>query len=70
MFNYVKLISGIIKYAIRRFSIITGGHTVIYSMSPEADRAFLKDVLKLTHVDVGGGLLCIRQTRMMFTCFI
>ena len=27
--------------------MITGGHTVIYSTDPYADRAFLRDVLKL-----------------------
>jgi hypothetical protein len=37
--------------------MITGGHVVIYSTNPEADRAILRDILKLTHVDVGGGWL-------------
>ena len=37
--------------------MITGAHSIIYSTRPEADRAFLRDVLKLTHVDVGGGWL-------------
>lgn len=37
--------------------MITGAHTVIYSKDPEADRAFLRDVLKLPHVDVGHGWL-------------
>jgi hypothetical protein len=37
--------------------MIVGAHSIIYSRSPEADRAFLRDVLKLTHVDVGGGWL-------------
>ena len=37
--------------------MINGGHTVIYSTDADADRAFLRDVLKLTHVDVGGGWL-------------
>jgi hypothetical protein len=37
--------------------MIIGGHSVIYSKNPDADRAFLRDVLKLTHVDVGGGWL-------------
>jgi hypothetical protein len=36
---------------------IIGAHSIIYSKDPEADRAFLRDVLKLTHVDVGGGWL-------------
>jgi hypothetical protein len=37
--------------------MITGAHSIIYSKSPEADRAFLRDVLKLTNVDVGDGWL-------------
>jgi hypothetical protein len=37
--------------------MLTGAHTVIYSTNPEADRAFFRDVLKLTKVDVGGGWL-------------
>lgn len=37
--------------------MITGAHSVIFSRNPEADRAFLKDVLDLPHVDVGGGWL-------------
>src|ERR1700674_1027165 len=37
--------------------MIIGGHTIIYSKKPEADRAFLRDVLKLTDVDGGGGWL-------------
>ena len=37
--------------------MITGAHTVIYSTNPEADRVFLRDVLKLTNVDVGDGWL-------------
>jgi hypothetical protein len=37
--------------------MISGAHSVIYSTDAEADRAFLRDVLKLTHVDVGHGWL-------------
>lgn len=37
--------------------MITGAHSIIYSTNPEADRAFLRDVLRLTHVDVGDGWL-------------
>ena len=37
--------------------MINGAHSIIYSKNPEADRAFLRDVLKLPHVDVGGGWL-------------
>jgi hypothetical protein len=37
--------------------MIIGAHSVIYSTNPEADRAFLRDVLKLPHVDVGDGWL-------------
>ena len=37
--------------------MISGAHTIIYSTNAEADRDFLRDVLKLTHVDVGDGWL-------------
>jgi hypothetical protein len=37
--------------------MITGAHSLIYTKNPEADRAFLRDVLKLPHVDSGGGWL-------------
>jgi len=37
--------------------VIVGAHSIIYSKDAEADRAFLRDVLKLTHVDVGEGWL-------------
>ncbi len=37
--------------------MIIGAHSIIYSINPEADRAFLRDVLHLTNVDVGGGWL-------------
>lgn len=37
--------------------MITGLHAVVFSKKPEADRAFLRDVFKLSHVDVGGGWL-------------
>src|SRR5436190_5463359 len=37
--------------------MIIGAHSIIYSTNPEADRAFLRDILKLSHVDVGHGWL-------------
>lgn len=37
--------------------MIIGAHSIIYSKRPEADRAFLRDVIKLTNIDVGGGWL-------------
>jgi len=37
--------------------MIIGAHSIIYSKDAEADRAFLRDVLKLTHVDAGHGWL-------------
>lgn len=37
--------------------MIIGAHSIIYSKSPEADRAFLRDVLRLPNVDVGDGWL-------------
>ncbi len=37
--------------------MISGAHAIIYSTDAQADRAFLRDVLKLPHVDVGDGWL-------------
>ena len=37
--------------------MINGAHSIIYSTNPEADRVFLRDVLKLPAVDVGHGWL-------------
>src|SRR5687768_10246629 len=37
--------------------MIIGAHSIVYSKDPEADRAFLRDVLELPNVDVGGGWL-------------
>ena len=38
-------------------AMIIGAHSILYSKDPEADRAFVRDILKLTNVDVGGGWL-------------
>lgn len=37
--------------------MINGAHLILYSSDAEADRAFLRDVLRLPHVDVGAGWL-------------
>ncbi len=37
--------------------MIFGTHILFYSTDPEADRAFLRDVLDLRSVDAGGGWL-------------
>jgi hypothetical protein len=37
--------------------MIIGAHAIIYSKDADADRAFLRDVLRFAHVDVGGGWL-------------
>ena len=37
--------------------MITGAHAIIYSTNADADRAFLRDVLGFSNVDVGGGWL-------------
>jgi hypothetical protein len=37
--------------------MINGAHAIIFSKQPEKDRSFLKDVLRLPSVDVGGGWL-------------
>lgn len=37
--------------------MIIGAHSIIYSKDAEADRVFLRDILRLPHVDVGDGWL-------------
>jgi hypothetical protein len=37
--------------------LINGAHSIIYSKKPEADRVFLRDIMGLSHVDVGDGWL-------------
>jgi hypothetical protein len=37
--------------------MINGAHSIVYSTNPEADRTFLREVLRLPHVDAGGGWL-------------
>ena|SRR5687767_361172 len=37
--------------------MIIGAHSIIYSKKPEADRVFLRDVMKLPNIDVGDGWL-------------
>src|SRR4029450_12004482 len=37
--------------------MLIGAHSIIYSVAPDADRAFLRDVLRLPNVDVGEGWL-------------
>lgn len=37
--------------------MIVGAHSIIYSREPDGDRSFLRDVLQLPSVDVGGGWL-------------
>ncbi len=37
--------------------MIIGAHSITYSKTPDADRAFLRAVLGLSNVDVGGGWL-------------
>jgi hypothetical protein len=37
--------------------MLIGAHSIIYSTNSDADRAFLRDVMKLTNVDAGGGYI-------------
>jgi hypothetical protein len=39
--------------------MINGAHVLLYSTNADADRALLKDILGLPHVDVGGGWLIL-----------
>ena len=40
--------------------MINGGHVIIYSKDAEADRAFIRDVLKFRFVDVHNGWLIFK----------
>lgn len=40
--------------------MISGAHVIVYSKDAEADRAFIRDVLQLGSVDVGGGWLIFK----------
>jgi hypothetical protein len=40
--------------------MINGGHVVIYSKNAEADRAFVREVLKFPYVDVNKGFLIFK----------
>jgi hypothetical protein len=40
--------------------MINGAHVIVYSKDAEADRVFLKDVLKLSFVDAHGGWLIFK----------
>ncbi len=37
--------------------LISGAHIIIYSQNADEDRAFLRDILGLSHVDAGDGWL-------------
>jgi hypothetical protein len=41
----------------RSTTMLIGAHVILYSKNAEADRVFLRDVLRLSNVDVGGGWL-------------
>jgi catechol 2,3-dioxygenase-like lactoylglutathione lyase family enzyme len=40
--------------------VITGAHAIVYTTDPEADRAFVRDVLGFDSVDAGGGWLIFK----------
>ena len=40
--------------------MINGGHVIIYSKNAEADKAFIKNVLKFPYVDVNQGWLIFK----------
>ena len=43
----------------REATIITGEHSIIFRTYPDADRAFLRDMLKLTNIDAEDGWLIL-----------
>lgn len=44
-------------YLFKSITMISGTHLLIHSKNAEADKAFFRDILKLTSVDVGRGWL-------------
>jgi hypothetical protein len=40
--------------------MFSGAHVILYSQDAEADRAFIKDVLRFPHVDAGHGWLIFK----------
>lgn len=40
--------------------MISGAHVMIFTADEKADRAFLRDVLELPHIDSGGGWLIFK----------
>ena len=40
--------------------MITGAHAMIFTADEAADRAFLRDVLEIPHIDSGGGWLIFK----------
>jgi len=40
--------------------MITGTHVLFYSTNPEADRAFVKDVLQFKGIDIGHGWMIFK----------
>jgi catechol 2,3-dioxygenase-like lactoylglutathione lyase family enzyme len=40
--------------------MINGGHFIIYSKDAEADRAFIRDILRFKYVDAHGGWLIFK----------
>jgi 2-polyprenyl-6-methoxyphenol hydroxylase-like FAD-dependent oxidoreductase len=37
--------------------VISGAHAIVYSKDPDKDRDFLREILRLPNIDVGGGWL-------------
>src|SRR6185503_15416049 len=44
----------------RSTTMINGAHMVVYSKNADADRAFIRDVLKFSHIDAHGGWLIFK----------
>lgn len=41
--------------------MLNGAHVILYSSNPEADRAFFRDILQLSNIDIGGGWLLFKS---------
>jgi hypothetical protein len=57
LYQSIARAPAVATWAAEEIPMINGAHAIVYSTDAEADRAFLRDVLGLDHVDAGNGWL-------------
>src|SRR3954469_25415804 len=57
LYQSIARAPAVATWAAEEIPMINGAHAIVYSTDAEADRAFLRDVLGLDHVDAGQGWL-------------